>query len=302
MRDVVRGSGTARVRSNGIELAYETFGDARGQPLLLIMGLGCQMLEWDEAFCRRLAARGYRVIRFDNRDVGESSWCAQFGTPEVAALLAKALVGRPVAAPYTLADMAEDAVGLLGMLGIDSAHVVGASMGGAIAQEVALRHPHRVRTLTSIMASSGDPKLPRPRPAAMSVLLSPTPIERVAYIERYTDAWKVLRGAGCPEDEAFDLERAERLHARGINPPGVARQLAAILASGSRKERLASVRVPTLVIHGDADPLVPVECGRDVARSVPGAELIVLEGMGHALPIRMWPRIVDAIAKHAVWS
>jgi pimeloyl-ACP methyl ester carboxylesterase len=290
------------VRSNGIELAYETFGDPNSQPLLLIMGLGCQMLQWDEPFCVQLAARGYRVIRFDNRDVGESSWCTQFGTPNVPLIFGQALAGRPVSAPYTLADMAQDTVGLLDALEIESAHVVGASMGGAIAQEVALRHRRRVRTLTSIMSTSGDPKLPPPTPAAMAVLLSPTPTEYTAYIERYARVWKLLRGAGYAEDEALDLERAVRLHGRGINPAGVARQLAAILASGSRKERLASLRVPTFVIHGDADPLVPVACGIDVARSVPHARLEVVEGMGHALPIRLWPRIVEAISDHAVWT
>jgi pimeloyl-ACP methyl ester carboxylesterase len=175
-----------------------------------------------------------------------------------------------------------------------------APLGGAIAQLVAMHHRPRVRTLTSIMATSGDPELPPPTPEAMAVLLTPTPTEREAYIERYIKTWKVLRGAGFPLDEERDAQRAGQLHARGLNPPGVARQLAAIIASGSRRQQLQSLRVPTLIIHGEADPLVPVACGIDVARSVPDAKLVVIEGMGHALPVTMWPRIVDAIAEHAV--
>ena len=214
-------------------------------------------------------------------------------------MIVRAMKGEPLTAPYTLHDMADDTVGLMDALGIGSAHVVGASMGGAIAQLVAIRHPQRLRTLTSIMATSGDPGLPPPTPQAMTVLLAPTPTERNAYIERYIQTWQVLRGTGFALDDARDPERASRLHARGLNPPGIARQLAAILASGSRKQQLASLRAPTLVIHGAADPLVPVECGIDVAETVPGAKLVVIEGMGHALPISMWPRIVDAIAEHA---
>ncbi len=296
----IQHSEPAVAKANGIELAYDTFGEAHAPPLLLIMGLACQMLAWDDEFCAMLAARGYRVIRFDNRDIGLSTKFSAAGVPDLAAVIAQSMKGEHVSAPYTLHDMADDTVGLMDALGIDSAHVVGASMGGAIAQLVAIRHRPRLRTLTSIMATSGAAGLPPPTPEAMAVLLTPTPTERDAYIERYIKTWAVLRGAGFPLDEARDPQLASRLHARGLNPPGVARQLAAIFASGSRKKELLSLRAPTLVIHGDADPLVPLECGIDVARSVPGAKLIVIEGMGHALPITMWPRIVDAIAGHAV--
>lgn len=299
MTQNVRRSEPAVAKSNGIELVYDTFGDPGSQPLLLIMGLASQMIAWDDEFCALLAARGYWVIRFDNRDIGLSTNCSQFGVPDVAALLKQSMAGKPVTAPYTLRDMADDTVGLLDALGIATAHVVGASMGGAIAQMLAIRHPRRLRTLTSIMATSGAPGLPPPKPEAMAVLLTPTPADLPAYVERYIRTWAVLRGPGFPLDEARDVERANQLHARGLNPPGVARQLAAILASGSRKEQLASVRVPTLVIHGDADPLVPVECGIDVASTVPGAKLLIIKGMGHALPISMWPQIVDGIAEHA---
>lgn len=289
--------------SNGIELAYDCFGDPGAPPLLLIMGLGTQMIAWDEAFCERLATRGYRVIRFDNRDIGLSTRLTFAGIPDVAKLLGQALAGVPVNAsqvPYTLAHMADDAVGLLDALDIESAHIVGASMGGAIGQEIALRHPARVRTLVSIMATSGAPDLPPPQPQALQVLLTPTPLDRAGYIARQQQVMKVLRAGSHPDEEALDAARAERTFERGLHPAGYARQLAAIIASGSRRERLASLKVPTLVIHGDVDPLVPIECGKDVARHVPGATMVTIEGMGHALPKVTWAPVIDAIAGHAV--
>ena len=294
---------TLYARANGIELAYDSFGDPAAQPLLLIMGLGTQMIAWDEAFCERLAARGYRVIRFDNRDIGLSTKLSEAGVPDIAKLLALAMAGQEVgevSVPYTLADMALDAVGLLDALGIANAHIVGASMGGAIAQEIALRHPQRVRTLVSIMATSGAPGLPPPKPDALALLMAPAPTDRAGYLERYLRMMKILRAGEFPDEEALDPARAARTYERGLNPAGYARQLAAIIASGSRKQRLASLRTPTLVIHGDADPLVPIECGIDVARSVPGARMLTIEGMGHALPASAWARIIDAIAEHAV--
>ncbi|MFT7722570.1 MAG: alpha/beta fold hydrolase [Roseateles sp.] len=292
-----------RVQANGIELAYDSFGDADAPALLLIMGLGTQMIAWDEPFCEALAARGYRVIRFDNRDIGLSSRLDAAGVPDVRQMLMLGLAGQDAGAvpvPYKLADMALDAVGLLDALGIASAHVVGASMGGAIAQEMAIRHPQRVRTLVSIMATSGAPGLPPPTPEALALLLTPAPTDRAGFTERYQRMMKLLRAGDFPEEEALDAARAGRTWARGLNPAGYARQLAAILASGSRREALASVRTPTLVIHGDADPLVPVECGIDVAQAVPGARLLRIEKMGHALPAWTWPQIIQAIAEHAV--
>jgi pimeloyl-ACP methyl ester carboxylesterase len=266
---------------------------------VLIMGLGTQMIAWDDEFCGALAARGFRVVRFDNRDVGLSTQLDHLGVPNIPLLMLAHVAGRPISAPYTLSDMARDVVGLFDALNIDTAHVVGASMGGAIAQTLAIEHAHRLRSLCSIMATSGDPSLPPPRPDALQLLMTPTPTDLAGYCRRYVQVMGVLRGPGFPLDEARDLARAEQNFARGVHPPGVARQLVAILASGSRKKALAEVRVPTLVIHGDADPLVPVECGIDVADTVPGAERLIIEGMGHALPITLWPRIVDAIAKHA---
>ncbi|MBV9890033.1 MAG: alpha/beta hydrolase [Rhizobacter sp.] len=288
-----------RARANGIELCWDSFGDPGAAPMLLIMGLAAQMIAWPDAFCERLAQRGFRVVRFDNRDIGLSTRFDAAGVPNIGAALTAAMQGKPVDAPYRLSDMAADAFGLLDALDIERAHVVGASMGGAIAQTMAIERPERLRTLTSIMATTGEPGLPPPTPEAMGVLLKPPVTTLDGYIRSYLETWKVLRAGSFPEEEALDRERAEAVFARGLNPAGVARQLAAILASGSRKAALRSVHVPTLVLHGDADPLVPLPCGVDTAQSIPGARLVVLPGMGHALPIACWPRIIDEIARHA---
>ena len=285
-------------RANGIDLTYDSFGNANDPPLLLIMGLGTQMIGWDEAFCAQLAEQGRYVVRFDNRDIGQSTKFTQLGVPDVGQAFQAALLGQPFKAPYLLGDMADDAIGLLDALGIASAHVVGASMGGAIAQTMAIRNPSRLRTLTSIMGSSGAPGLPPPTPEAMQALMTPTPADYAGYLDRYIKTWKILRAGSFPEDEARDAERARAAFDRGLNPAGVARQLVAIIASGSRRPELLKVRTPTLVIHGDADPLVPLAHGQDVAAAVPGARIDVIPRMGHALPISMWPQIVEAIVQH----
>ena len=215
------------------------------------------------------------------------------------AAMTQAWLRLPVQAPYLLRDMALDVVGLLDALGIDRAHLVGASMGGAIAQTVALHHADRVLSLTSIMSTTGDPGLPPPKSWAVSTLFRPAPHGLDAYVEHYADTWRKLRGGSFPEEEEHDRARAVRNHARGLSPAGGARQLAAILASGSRRRALHQLSIPTLVIHGDVDPLVPLAAGIDTAKSIPGAELLVLEGMGHGLPMRMWPRIIDGISRIA---
>jgi pimeloyl-ACP methyl ester carboxylesterase len=285
--------------ANGIDICYEIFGEPNAEPMLLIMGLGAQMIQWDDDFCRQLAGRGFRVIRFDNRDIGKSSKLAG-GKPLTAfELLKLRFLKIPLAAPYKLGDMAQDVVGLMDTLGIQSAHLVGASMGGMIAQEAAISFPQRVRSLTSIMSTTGNPKVPGPTREASAILMAPPPTTKEAYFERFAQTWKVLRAGRFPQDEALDRARAERTYERGLNPAGVGRQLRAILASGSRKERLGSVKAPTLVIHGTVDPLVRPEGGKDTAASIPGAKLLMIEGMGHALPIPMWPQIIDAIDKHA---
>jgi pimeloyl-ACP methyl ester carboxylesterase len=286
-------------RANGIELCYEIFGDADAEPMLMIMGLGAQMIHWDDDFCRQLAARGFRVIRFDNRDIGKSTKLTGGKRLTPIELLKLRFLKIPIAAPYRLSDMAEDVIGLMDELGIKSAHLVGASMGGMIAQEIAISFPQRVRSLTSIMSTTGNPKVPPPTREASAMLMAPPPATKEEYFERFAQTWKILRVGSFPEDEALDRARAERTFARGLNPAGVGRQLRAILASGSRKERLASVKAPTLVIHGTVDPLVRPEGGKDTAASIPGAKLLMIEGMGHALPIPMWPQIIDAIDKFA---
>jgi pimeloyl-ACP methyl ester carboxylesterase len=285
-------------RANGIDICYEIFGDAGAEPLLLIMGLAAQMIHWDDDFCRQLAARGFRLIRFDNRDIGKSSKMTGGKRLTPLELLKLRFLKIPVAAPYKLLDMAKDTIGLMDTLGIKSAHLVGASMGGMIAQETAISFPERVRSLTSIMSTTGNPKIPPPTREAAAMLMAP-PATKEEYFERYAQTWKILRAGSFPQDEALDRGRAERNFERGLNPAGVGRQLRAILASGSRKDRLASVKVPTLVIHGTVDPLVRPEGGKDTAASIPGARLLMVEGMGHALPIPMWPQIIDAIDKHA---
>ncbi len=286
-------------RANGIDICYEIFGDATGEPLLLIMGLGAQMIHWDDEFCRQLAARGFRVIRFDNRDIGKSSHMTGGKRLTALELLKLRFLKIPVAAPYRLIDMARDTVGLMDALGIKSAHLVGASMGGMIAQEVAISFPERVRSLTSIMSTTGNPKVPGPTREAAAVLMAPPPATKEEYFARFAQTWKTLRVGSFPEDEARDPARAARTYERGLNPAGVGRQLRAVLASGSRKERLRSVKAPTLVIHGTVDPLVRPEGGKDTAASIPGAKLLMIEGMGHALPIPMWPQIINAIDEHA---
>jgi pimeloyl-ACP methyl ester carboxylesterase len=287
------------MRANGIDICYEIFGDANAEPLLLIMGLGAQMVLWDDDFCQQLAARGFRVIRFDNRDIGQSAKLHGGKRLTPLELLKLRFLHIPVAAPYRLLDMAKDTVGLMDGLGIKSAHLVGASMGGMIAQEIALSFPQRVRSLTSIMSTTGNPRLPPPTRQASAMLMAPPPATKAEYIERFAQTWKLLRVGSFPEDEARDRARAELCFARGLNPAGVGRQLRAILASGSRKPRLHAVKAPTLVIHGTVDPLVRPEGGKDTAASIPGARLLMIEGMGHALPIPMWPQIIDAIDTHA---
>lgn len=283
------------VRANGIDIAFDTFGDKSLPPVILIMGLSSQMIIWEDDFCSRLAARGYWVIRFDNRDVGKSTRLDKMGMPRFKDILK----GMRTGMQYTLNDMSDDTLGLIEALGIPSAHIVGASMGGMIAQILAMEHPERVRTLTIIMSSTGNPLLPPPTPEAIQYLFLPFPTQRADYIEHFIQMWRILNGGELPIEEERLLELAERTFERGVSPIASARQLAAIYASGSRKDMLASLSIPTLVIHGENDPLLPLECGRDVAKSIPGSKLKIIPGMGHALPPAVWDEVIDAIAGHA---
>ena len=286
-------------KANGIQLCYEEFGDRNAEPMLLIMGLGAQMILWDDEFCAQLAARGFRVIRFDNRDIGQSTKMSGGKRLTALDLIKLRFLKIPPSATYKLSDMAADTVGLMDALGIAKAHLVGASMGGMIAQEVALLYPERVRTLTSIMSSTGDPKLPGPTREAGAMLMAPPPTTREEFIQRFGETWTLLRAGRFPEDEGKDKAMAERIFARGLSPEGVARQFRAILASGSRKDRLRALKTPTLVIHGTVDPLVRPEAGRDTAAAIPGAKLVMVERMGHAMPSPLWPQIIGAIADFA---
>jgi pimeloyl-ACP methyl ester carboxylesterase len=294
----VRYDGPFFASANGIQLCYDSFGDPTDPPLILIMGLAAQMIVWEDDFCAHLASLGLYVVRFDNRDIGLSTKFPEAGTPSMGELVVSRLWGWAPRARYALVDMARDTVGLMDALGIGSAHVMGASMGGAIAQELAAHFPERVRTLTAIMSSSGDPKLPPPKPKALAVLGRTAPKEHAAFLRHYVNTWRVLAEEHFPFDEERTLQQAEATFARGINPPGVARQMLAILASGNRKEKLRELRVPTLVIHGTLDPLIPFAAGLDLAETIPGATLIGVEGMGHTLPRQVWPQVFEAIARH----
>jgi pimeloyl-ACP methyl ester carboxylesterase len=285
-----------RAAVNGIELEYDTFGDPNDPALVLIMGLGAQMILWEDEFCQQLAASGFFVVRFDNRDIGRSTQLDALGVPNVMAALQAAMTGQPVEAPYTLAEMADDTVLLMTALGIARAHVVGASMGGMIAQTVAIRHPERCLSMTSIMSTTGDPTLPQATAEAMTVLLTPPPADREGNVARAIAAWKVIGSPGYPFDEPRMRDLFGRAFDRGYNPAGVARQMAAILASGDRTAALRAVTVPALVIHGDADPLVRVEAGRATAAAIAGATLVEIAGMGHDLPVGTWREIIAAIA------
>ena len=290
----------AKASNGGVELEWDERGDPRAPAVLLIMGLGGQMTRWSEAFMAALVAHGLRTIRFDNRDVGLSTKFESHGLPDLAAIGAAAMMGRTPATPYTLEHMAADAVAVLDAAGVERAHVVGASMGGMIAQLVATEHPERVLTLTSIMSSTGNPSLPRATAAANAVLTTrPEGSDMAALVAHGVRAAKVIGSPGYPADDAILAERIRSDAERSHHPAGFARQMAAIWANGDRRPRLAGVTAPTLVIHGADDPLVPVEGGRDTAASIPGATLVEVPGMGHDLPAALIGRITDLIAEHA---
>ncbi|MFX0086089.1 MAG: alpha/beta fold hydrolase [Candidatus Hodarchaeota archaeon] len=287
-----------RVKVNNIEIVYDTFGDPRFTPILLIMGLGSQMILWDEIFCKKIASKGYWVIRYDNRDVGLSTKLEDEEVPNPMALIQKIMQGEELSVPYTLLDMAKDAVGLLDELKLEKAHLVGVSMGGMIAQTVAISYPKRVKTLTSIMSSTNDPELPQPKPEAMTILMTTPPADRAENIEHSIQMWNFLNGSVYPLDEQFIRDRSTLVFDRCYYPQGTTRQLAAILASGSRREALKELKIPTLVIHGDNDPLVPVEGGKDTAAAIPNSKLLIIKGMGHNIPPQVAPQIIEAIIQH----
>jgi pimeloyl-ACP methyl ester carboxylesterase len=282
-------------RANGIELAYQEAGDADGEPLLLIMGLAAQMLAWEEGFCALLAERGFRVVRFDNRDIGHSTKITEAGMPSRFDMFA----GRRASAAYLMRDMAEDTFGLMDALGFESAHVVGASMGGMIGQEMAIQRPERVRSLVSIMSTTGNRWTAQPSLRAWSVLLARYPKSREDYILRAQQTLRVMGSPRYPMGDERVAELAGAMWDRGYSISGIVRQIHAISASGDRTKALQSVEVPTTVLHGANDPLARPAAGRATAKAIPGARLRIFEGMGHDLPEELWPEFVEEIAANA---
>jgi pimeloyl-ACP methyl ester carboxylesterase len=285
--------------ANGIRIEYEAFGNPSAPPLLLIIGLGGQLIEWHADFCNGLAEKGHYVIRFDNRDSGLSQKFEELGLANIMQAGEALLRGETVAPLYTLEDMADDAVGLLDALDLSKAHICGMSMGGMIAQTIAIRHPSRAQSLISIYSTTGNPELPPPEPEAMDVLLEAPPTDRQGYIDFLVRTFRVIAGSGFAFDEAYHRQLAGELFDRSFYPQGTGRQLLAVMTGENRKPSLASVTAPTLIIHGSDDPLVPLECGRDTADAIPGAELLIIDGMGHELPPgNGWPQILEAIVAH----
>ncbi len=279
--------------SNGIEIEYETLGDRGATPLLLVMGLGAQLTTWPEEFCAQLVDRGYFVIRYDNRDCGLSTKFDRAALPDLWAILC----GDLATAPYRVENMAADAAGLLEHLGVASAHLVGASMGGMISQALAIHHPWRVRSLCSIMSTTGDPTVGQPSPEVIEAMLQPAPATRAEAIERSVTGSRMIGSPGFAFDEARTRQLATAAYDRSYCPEGVLRQLAAILASPDRTAELGHVSVPTVVVHGDSDPMVDPSGGEATAAAVPGAELVVVRGLGHDLPPQVWPTLVDAACR-----
>ena len=275
---------------SGIEVVYECFGDPEAPPVLLIMGAGAQMIHWPEGFCADLVGRGVQVIRFDNRDAGCSTHFSDARIPDLAA----ALAGDYSSVPYTLSDMAADTAGLLDVLGLDSAHLVGASLGGMVAQTVAIEYPARVRSLTSMMSTTGDRTVGQPDFTVIGGLGAPPP-DRQGFIDWQVRAFRVVGSPGFEFDEAALADRAGRAYDRGYDPLGMLRQSVAALASGDRTQRLRALRVPTLVIHGADDVMCHVSGGRATAAAIPGAELVIIDGMGHSLPRPLWPELATRI-------
>jgi pimeloyl-ACP methyl ester carboxylesterase len=286
-----------QVSANGLQITYDSFGDPADPVIILIMGLGTQMIHWNDHFCQLLASKKLRVIRFDNRDIGKSTWLINDSVPSAVDFIGHILFNKKVNAPYLLDDMANDTLALMDALSVKKAHLVGASMGGMIAQCMALKSPNRISSLTSIMSTTGNRSLPKPKTRVSAKLLKSAAKDIEKYVVQSLSVWRMLHGEHFP----FDQEGVEKMirnsWQRGFNPAGVARQLSAIIDSPDRTTGLQKLQVPSLVIHGDIDPLVPVRCGIATAEAIPGATLKILKGMGHTLPMQLWPQIVDDIAE-----
>jgi pimeloyl-ACP methyl ester carboxylesterase len=288
-----------RAHANGIEIEYETFGDPADPPLLLVMGLGCQLVWWNEDFVQAFVDRGFYVITFDNRDVGLSTKIETH--IDLMASVVGFLQGDAIEAPYQLADMAADAWGLCDALGLDRVHLFGGSMGGMIVQQMAVDHPERVLSLTSVMSTTGDPDVGQPTPEAVAMLLTPAPTGREENIEQSVVSGKFLAG---PQhfDEDWIRERNSRAFDRCFHPDGQTAQLLAIVTSPSRSEGLRNIDVPALVVHGDSDPLVTFSGGERTAECLRGSEFLPLEGMGHDIPRYYWSTIIEHVTALAARS
>jgi pimeloyl-ACP methyl ester carboxylesterase len=288
------------VKANGVSLAVEESGPASAPAILLVMGLGMPLAFWPDEFIDGLLAAGFRVVRFDNRDCGRSSRIEEGPHTPIPLAMARSVLGAEVHAPYTLADMAADAIGVLDALKIDRAHVVGVSLGGMVAQVLAVRHPERVASLTSIMSSSGNPFVSMAKPRALGAILHrpADPRDPASVTDHLVHVMEVIGSPRFPADRKALRAQCERVAKRGYDHHGIARQMLAVLASGDRRHELETIRVPTLVVHGTDDPLMPKAAGREVARLVPGATLLELDGMGHDLPAPLLPEILAAIVAH----
>jgi pimeloyl-ACP methyl ester carboxylesterase len=292
----------SKAEANGIVIEHDSFGSRDAEPIVLISGLGVQMIRWTVPFCEMLAAQGYWVIRFDNRDVGLSTHFHNAPIPEIAAVVSALAQGGRPHIPYTLYDMVDDAVGLLDALKIKRAHFVGRSMGGMIAQMVVSEHPHRALSLTSIMSSTGNPGLPQPTPEVMEMLIkrAPHPLEdEEGFLTQSIAFSRMISGPGYPFDEAMQRDQALAEVKRAYNPAGFARQIAALVAAGDLRVRLREISAPTLVMHGANDPLIPPAGGQDTASNIKGAELRIIDGMGHDLPPELYEDVTSAIAGNA---
>ena len=287
----------ASISANGITIEYDTFGDRGGRPLLMVMGLGAQMIAWRPEFCQQLAERGHFVIRYDNRDVGLSEKFGHLGVPDLVAILGAIATGDAPEAPYSLDDMVDDGLGLLDALEIESAHVCGASMGGMIVQAMAINAPERVLSMTSIMSTTGNPDLPPATEEAMAALLTPGATTPEGAVERSLHINRVI-GSPAYQAPAQQLRaRALEAYERCSYPEGVTRQMAAVAAHGNRKPHLEKLDLPTLIVHGEADPLVPAAGGIDTHEAVDNSELLLIDGMGHDLPEPIWPEVIDGISR-----
>jgi pimeloyl-ACP methyl ester carboxylesterase len=287
-----------RIATNGIDLHYESFGAANAPAILLIMGLGAQLTRWNLELCDALVQRGFRVIRFDNRDCGLSTRCDGMGLPDIRALMQG---GSLATLPYPLESMATDTIGLLDALGINQAHIVGASMGAAIAQIIAARYPERTHSLTSIMSSSGNPLLPPPTAAAAVALFAPLPAtrDRASIVANAIGRYLAVASPGYPTPPEALQKLFGQEYDRGFYPQGVVRQLAALIANGDRRPLLRRITCPAIVLHGRSDPLIPLACGEDVANNIPNAQLRIIDGMGHDFPVALTDTFAEAICAAA---